>query len=96
MQEFTIPQIRFFWIIGDILFQMFKLLGGAHQVIETFFLPEPPLSTKQSINYTCCKPFPRFALTCHFIFASQANKQVYVVWHDNKIAQLVSSAVKVQ
>jgi len=73
-----------------------ELLGTTDEVVEAFFLPKAAMATKLFIDFRGGKAFPRKALAFDLGGAAKANKQMNVIGHDNKVAQVISVAIKMK
>jgi WD40 repeat protein len=64
-------------------------------VVEALFLPKATLAAELFVEFRGGEALPRMALVFDFGRAAETNKQVNVIGHDDKVAQVITVAVEV-
>lgn len=95
MQILTGSEAGLLGIFGDVAAKVLEMLRAADQVVETLRLPEAATPAYQRIDPTGRELLPRFALGFDLGIAQQTEEHVNVVGHDDVVAQVVASTVKV-
>jgi hypothetical protein len=83
-------------IVGEISLNGVELLCATDQMVKTFFLPEPASLFQVQIDFAGSKPFPRSTQIFNFRIAEQTDHQMDMIWHHDKVTQMVPLAIKVE
>src|SRR4051794_7321046 len=77
------------------MLQVRELLGRPYQMIECILLPETSFSLQPEIDLRTHVAFPREALLQHRMLVGKRGQDMYMIWHHDKIGQVVTVAVEV-
>ena len=78
-----------FWVLENVLLQVFELLRTSNDVIEWCRLPEFSRSASRRVDLTCGVSHPALADNAQAPTHSELYDHVDMIWHHNKPVQVI-------
>jgi hypothetical protein len=90
----TSTQSSLLGILGNIPLEALELVRAPYKVIETLFLPKASVAPQGAVNFHRRELLSRPTLAYDRGGFQQANQQMHVVWHNDKVAHVIPLAVE--